>query len=363
MRYLSNTRWDSLPIPKNDYRPRFFIELYQEILNANTPSSYQSRTMNLFSYAEEISNLIENYHNTAKNKSYISKSLEEFRNFIQTDNIAKLVFEKEIHILLTKFNICENLQDNQINELNLLIRIFFLDIDKKQSYWQKMLNELIDSVCGDADLTRIKLNLDRINAITRLFVSYLLNSGFTNTFLFNRAEMLVQLNNYKFDNFESQFTKILHELDVSNKRFMVHFLISSVEKIERKFTSPLQHYKTFFETHSKFHKNSSFIQFNEQVEKYHGEMKHFYIISFEITSANYANALIKAKERLLLILDLINVLLKVEVHKIALIGFQNQESEYIQFKHAIIDKHLDDKFFFKNNEVNLLYALKELNFS
>ena len=151
MRYLSNTRWDSLPIPKNDYRPRFFIELYQEILNANTPSSYQSRTMNLFSYAEEISNLIENYHNTAKNKSYISKSLEEFRNFIQTDNIAKLVFEKEIHILLTKFNICENLQDNQINELNLLIRIFFLDIDKKQSYWQKMLNELIDSVCGDAD--------------------------------------------------------------------------------------------------------------------------------------------------------------------------------------------------------------------
>ena len=54
MKYLKDTRWKSLPIPETDYRPRFFVELYQELLDVNSLSTYQARTMNIFTYAQEL---------------------------------------------------------------------------------------------------------------------------------------------------------------------------------------------------------------------------------------------------------------------------------------------------------------------
>ncbi len=52
MKIVSNTVWDGLKLP--DYRARFFIEVWKEILYVNTPSFYQSKMINTMSGAEEL---------------------------------------------------------------------------------------------------------------------------------------------------------------------------------------------------------------------------------------------------------------------------------------------------------------------
>ena len=73
-KYLKNNTWEKLPIPNNDYRPRFFVEIYQELLNSNTLASYQPRLMNLSSYVNEIIDLIKFYNQDERAKNYIKKA-------------------------------------------------------------------------------------------------------------------------------------------------------------------------------------------------------------------------------------------------------------------------------------------------
>lgn len=224
MKYLKDTRWESLPIPKKDYRPRFFVELYQELLDVNSLSTYQARIMNIFTYAQELLELINHYKKTGKNKKYIATSLIELMSYLNKDSIARLVFKNQVEIIELKFkNTNNDLKFDEIKELELIVKLF-IDDSKRNEYWDKLTSELICLICDRSiNLEQIERNLNNIETHTKLFITYLLNSGFTNQYLFNRKDYFTNLNNYNGNNFEEQLNKIIGSLNFSEKNLGLIF--------------------------------------------------------------------------------------------------------------------------------------------
>lgn len=353
MKYLKDTRWESLPIPKKDYRPRFFVELYQELLDVNSLSTYQARIMNIFTYAQELLELINHYKKTGKNKKYIATSLIELMSYLNKDSIARLVFKNQVEIIELKFkNTNNDLKFDEIKELELILKLF-IDDSKRNEYWDKLTSELICLICDRSiNLEQIERNLNNIETHTKLFITYLLNSGFTNQYLFNRKDYFTNLNNYNGNNFEEQLNKIIGSLNFSEKKFRVNFLISSKQNIDN------------------FLKYSDFVTNNQgpnkkEVEKFKDQVSdlsiNYYIISFETRSSNYANAVIESKNKLLRIVDLIITSVNVKIYDIALIDFFNSQNIIGSRKCVDINKNLFDKRYFNDSELNLLRVKSNLN--
>lgn len=358
MKYLKDTRWKLLPIPETDYRPRFFVELYQELLDVNSLSTYQARTMNIFTYAQELLELINHYKKTGKNKKYITTSLIELMSYLNKDSIARLVFKNQVEIIELKFKDIKQknneLKFNKIKELELILRLF-IDDSKKNEYWNKLTSELICLICDRSiKLEQIRRNLDNIEIHTKLFITYLLNNGFTNQYLFNRKDYFTNLNNYKGNNFEEQLNKIIGSLNFSEKKFRVNFLISSKQKID---IDNLLEYGDFI-INNQWPNNKEIKKFIFQVSDL--SINH-YIISLETKSSNYANAVIESKNKLLRTVDLIITLVNVKVYDIALIDFFNSKDMIVLRKCVDINKNLFDKRYFNDSELNLLRVKLNLN--
>ena len=359
MKYLKDTRWKSLPIPETDYRPRFFVELYQELLDVNSLSTYQARTMNIFTYAQELLELINHYKKTGKNKKYITTSLIELMSYLNKDSIARLVFKNQVEIIELKFkNIKQKnneLKFNEIKELELILRLF-IDDSKKNEYWNKLTSELICLICDRSiKLEQRRRNLDNIEIHTKLFITYLLNNGFTNQYLFNRKDYFTNLNNYRGNNFEEQLNKIIGSLNFSEKKFRVNFLISSKQKIDN-----LLEYLEYgdFIINNQWPNNKEIKKFIFQISDL--SINH-YIISLETKSSNYANAVIESKNKLLRTVDLIITLVNVKVYDIALIDFFNSQDMIVSRKCVDTNKNLFDKRYFNDSELNLLRVQLNLN--
>ena len=356
MKYLKDTRWKSLPIPETDYRPRFFVELYQELLDVNSLSTYQARTMNIFTYAQELLELINHYKKTGKNKKYIATSLIELMSYLNKDSIARLVFKNQVEIIELKFkNIKQKNNDlkfNEIKELELILRLFIND-SKRNEYWDKLTSELIYLICDRSiKLKQTRRNLENIETHTKLFITYLLNSVFTNHYLFNRKDYFTNLNNYKDNNFEKQLNKIIGSLNFSEKKFRVNFLISSKQKIDNLLKL------ADFITNNQRPNEKEFKKFTSQGSDL--PINH-YIISLETKSSNYANAVIESKNKLLRTVDLIITLVDVKVYDIALIDFFNSQDMIASIKCVDINKNLFDKRYFNDSELNLLRVKSNLN--
>ncbi|QOR07033.1 hypothetical protein INQ00_04580 [Haemophilus parainfluenzae] len=207
MKYLKHTHWEKLPLPEEDYRPRFFIELYQELLNSNTPSSYQPRIMSLLSYISEIIDLIKHYEKDERAKPYIHRSVMEFITYLKDDNIAREIYTNEIWTLENHFDRKDNYNNREINKLTLIMNLF-LDKEKQDLYWIKICDNLNESICDDNyNPKNIRRNLEKINKACKLFSSYLLNKGMSNRYLFNRAEKFINLSNYRERDFNEQQLK------------------------------------------------------------------------------------------------------------------------------------------------------------
>ncbi|MDF6614295.1 hypothetical protein NLP74_25595, partial [Escherichia coli] len=99
MKIVSNTVWDGLKLP--DYRARFFIEVWKEILYVNTPSFYQSKMINTMSGAEELVEAIDDYIQDDKSKKSLLSMIEDYKGNLKKDSIAKDTF-KNLHATLLK---------------------------------------------------------------------------------------------------------------------------------------------------------------------------------------------------------------------------------------------------------------------
>lgn len=328
-KYQKNNTWERLPIPDEDYRPRFFIEIYQELLNSNTLASYQPRLMNLLSYIDEIIDLIKFYNQDERAKHYIIKSLSEFIHYLKDDKSANEIYHDEISMLENEFKYINVLNDINIKKIRIIMG-YFLSDDKKTKYWDSICNNLLESVCSEEfNKEHIRRNLDKINSSCKFFISYLLNQGMSTRYLFNRSDMFTQISNYGSRNWKEQMSNIIKKLSIKEYTHRVYFILSTDKKLthDNYNINNLNIYN-----HNDFIKeNKQIIKRNERFTKFLKQKKgkgFHYVVEFKIKSSNYDNAQLKAKNRLDVLLDAINVLYKIEILDNSLVITENQGKQH-----------------------------------
>ena len=353
-KYLKNKTWEKLPIPNDDYRPRFFVEIYQELLNSNTLASYQPRLMNLYSYIHEIIDLIKFYNQDERAKHYITKSLTELSCYLKNDESAKIIYADEISILKNEIN-NNALSEDDIPKLRVIMD-YFLSNEKKIKYWNSICDNLFSYVCSkDFKHENIRTNLNNINSSCKLFISYLLNQGISTRYLFHRSDMFTQYSNYGSRNWEEQMLNIIKKFNIRESTYEVYFMLKTNNKLIYE-NKNIYNYNDFMKANKgNIRKNDNFIKFTKQKK----EKGFHYIVKYNIDSSNYDNAQLKAKNKLDILLDAINVLYKIETLDNILVINKNNTKKHIH----IIENFSSEKRlrFLEDDEIDLMSIFSGLD--
>jgi len=230
MKYLKDELWGKLPI--NDFRPRFFVETYIEKLSIETPHFYQSHLMNVFSSCQETLVYINEYKTNGKNGSYIISSLDEIDRCLSIDTVATRLYAymADTRILLFKKIKGGDFNPIQLNRLSVLCRAI---LSRENEYYEQLLKELRESLIGKINLEQIDRICKSIYMLTGLYVTYLLNKGYSPTYLFNRNEMFTRINNYpKSGSFQDQFQIVTERLRSNLTAYDVYFSLRTNKSIQ-----------------------------------------------------------------------------------------------------------------------------------
>ena len=224
---LSENSWEKLPI--NDYRGRFFIEACWEYLSIKTPHFYQARIMNIISCSSEVLESLNEYYKKEKNLSNLKNSIEELKNCIDKDSVAATTFRELLVPAKTISNNCLTEKPNK-TELNRLRVVCQSILRKSEIYKANILTELRNAVIGETDLDKKERNLKKLDELTGLYITDLLNDGYSPTYLYNRMQLLTRLNNYKGRLFPEQFNIITDSLKTRDRKYKVVFAIKTSNK-------------------------------------------------------------------------------------------------------------------------------------
>ncbi|WP_122032959.1 hypothetical protein [Aliivibrio sp. EL58] len=226
MRKITCTTWDGLPFL--DFRNRFFIEVWKEMLFVNTPSFYQSKTMNIMSGAEEIAESIDDYLIDPKNGNLLIILLNDYKNVLKSDLVAKKVLKGLYDLLLSNTELNkDSLSEPVALELKTMVNLV---LNREDKYYIELKKQLKASVIGSVDLTKKSRVMDDIYKLTKMYIGYLLWKGYSPTYLFNRMEYLTRIKNYGRRSFSAQFTSCLDKLTARVSDYNVYFLVSPLSK-------------------------------------------------------------------------------------------------------------------------------------
>lgn len=222
MKYLKDSTWEKLPI--DDFRPRFFVETYVEKLSIYTPHFAQSRLMNAFSSSSEALGYVDDYVANEKNVSYLLSALDEIDSCLALDPVAKNLFS---HMEGPREELFKKLRkgDRSLNDLTRLRVICRAILAQEEAYVSELLEQLKNSLFDQEDLNKKTRITNKIYSLTGLYTTHLLNSGFSPTYLFNRAEMFTRENNYQGRTFREQFDLITERLRTHTTEHDVYFAI------------------------------------------------------------------------------------------------------------------------------------------
>ena len=224
--YIRANIWAQLPLP--DYRARFFIESYIERLRLHTPHFYQSRLMNVFSSSLELLNYIHEYSQNNKNERYLVSTLAELEEVWNADCIASELLQDLVGLRNRSFAAARKCFDvSTLKELRALARAL---LSRKDDYAQRLVASLEDAIVSPADLTRKDRLLRRISELTGHYVTLLLNSGYSPTYLFNRAQQFTRPNKYGARTFAEQFRLVTERLLGQSIVFEVTFAIGTTQQ-------------------------------------------------------------------------------------------------------------------------------------
>lgn len=229
MHEVSAQVWQNLPTV--DFRNRFFIEIWKEILYVDTPSFYQAKTMNTMSGAAEIIDCVDDYIGDPKNGKHLAAMIEDFRELWKSDPVAKDVYSN----LHNKISDLLNLNENSINKtISLEIKTFCrLIISKEREYFDALKRSLKQSVLGCANLEQKDRITKEIQNLSKSFIGYLLWKGYSPTYLYNRMEMLTRTKNYGRRDFNAQLNSVLDKLTTRIHQYDVYFAIGTLQKYLR----------------------------------------------------------------------------------------------------------------------------------
>ncbi len=292
LRYKSDAFWSRLPMA--DFRPRFFVESYVEKLRMYTPHFYQSRLLNLFSACAEMMEHIEAYQTNEKNSGYVASSMDEIIECWDSDPIAQEILGE---LALLKFDLSKKVKSNELDH-NTQVTIKSLCrtiIGRQNTYLIALIGQLEDAIIGAVDMSQKDRITSLIDRLTGLYITYLLNQGYSPTYLFNRSVMFTRANNYGGRNFTDQFRQITSRLTNQQYAFEVYygfhtkrptFLLSITDEPDLQFLDNIPP-DIIAEHLEQFKKNISINVVAKSI----------------ITSTDYVTAALKTKERLDRLLD------------------------------------------------------------
>ncbi|ELK0388695.1 hypothetical protein QJF78_000481 [Vibrio cholerae] len=226
MRKVTNTTWDGLPF--HDFRNRFFVEVWKEILYVNTPSFYQSKTMNVMSGAEEIIEAVDDYLVDEKNGNFLLTILSDYKNVLKSDNIARILFTNLHPLLINKTDLNkESLSNHRAMEIKTIVSLV---LNKEDEYYNELKKQLKASVLSAVDLTKKARVMEEIYKLTKMYIGHLLWKGYSPTYLYNRMEYLTRITNYGSRDFSAQLNSCLDKLTVRVSDYNVYFLVAPLSK-------------------------------------------------------------------------------------------------------------------------------------
>lgn len=226
MKYHPQAFWQALPINANDFRPRFFVELFKEKLGIDTPHFYQSRLMSVFSSCAEALVYIDEHRDNKKSGIYLNLAVDEIEFCWKRDSIVEGIFG---YIEDAKSKIFKAIRSGDFSSsvLNSFGVICNAILSREDEYLTKMLSELHLSLTDNSNLAQIDRITKRIDSLTGLYVTYLLYKGFSPTYLFNRSSLFEARHKYGPRDFSAQFLQVTERLRDSSREFDVFFALKT----------------------------------------------------------------------------------------------------------------------------------------
>lgn len=220
LRYQSEALWARLPMA--DFRPRFFVESYIEKLRLYTPHFYQSRLMNIFSACSEMLEHIEAYQSNEKNGGYVISTMEEIIECWDSDIVAQEVVGE---LVLLRSDFSKKVRSGEIDSYTQTrtLALCRAIISRKEVYLTALIERLENAILEPIDLAHKDRVASLIDELTGLYTTYLLNHGYSPTYLYNRAELLSRENNYNGRNFAAQFKLFNERLRNQRSVFEVYY--------------------------------------------------------------------------------------------------------------------------------------------
>lgn len=222
MSFISEKQWKYLNF--QDFRVRFFIEVWRTLLHTRTPNFYKSRLMSPFSCLKEVRDLISGQLRGELPRPFLGKACEEAKYVVCNDGHIKNINLME-SILIGKYldefsENYSNLSEEQLNRTKKLIEII---VSYENFYLENVLWDLKKSVLEYQEDANVKPRryLDLIFNLSGKAVTQLLESGFSATYLFNRADLFTRLNNYNGRTTSEQFDYFVSRLLRDNINYTV----------------------------------------------------------------------------------------------------------------------------------------------
>lgn len=226
LKYLSDALWVRLPVA--DFRARFFVECFVEKLRMYTPHFYQARLMNVISAAKEVRGYVEEYRANDKNIAYLQSAMEELSECWDGDPVAQEILGDLIVLRapLFKLALAGDLSENALLRVGKLARSILC---REEAYASALFASVEREVVGAIDLTQKERITSQIDRVTGLFVTYLLNEGYSPTYLFNRSELFTRESKYAGRNFGEQLTFVLDRLRNQQVQFDAYYGIHTTK--------------------------------------------------------------------------------------------------------------------------------------
>lgn len=319
MKFLTPKRWEGLNLP--DWRARFFIECYSESLSVHTPHFHQAKMMGVIDLAKEVLNNIKVFEANDKGKGYLISSLKELKLALERDAVAKDIFND----LLDVFDDCSKNFTSEKFPRSLIVQLGILCkriVEDEIDYFDKLEIALVEEVCGATDITKKERLTDKINSLTRRYVTALLNVGYSPTFLFNKAQLLTRTSNYNGRIFKDQLKFFISSLDRKKRDFHVFFGIKTNKKTTIKNYKPYKGVKLLTEIPDK--------HFTISTKTFSTFSPNFYI-KITVEAHDYIGAALIANERIESEFDLLKTLsnnLNLNIHRSCYVDYKAKGHTY-----------------------------------
>jgi len=325
MNIFNDNLWSKLPIP--DFRGRFFVESCFELLHIQTPPFHQSRFLNVISSTKEVLISINDYQYDEKNLRNLYNSIRELKSCLKIDSVMKTViinYQDNLNSLFDEIKDDDQIKinDEKLRKLKLLCNNI---LNIEEVYIQKLTEELLYNITSlDIDLKRIGIITKSIYELTTLYITHLLSKNYSASYLYNRMQMFVRINNYKNRSFSEQVEYVFDKLNNRIDKYSVYFAIKSTHLTKLK--------KHAIDRNLYLLDNLNELFEKEHIKKINPNNIYNSYILIEVDATDYISASFKAKEKINSMIDMMsfhNLIHSNDVHNICLVS--NKEMNFTKY--------------------------------